>query len=62
MFGVPIDFVLFGLTLLGVALFHHRTLEVAVSGLAAIIVYKILFSPFPTGPGVAGLAAHLSHE
>ena len=62
MFGVPIDFILFGLTLLGVALFHHRTLEVAVSGLAAITVYKILFSPFPSGPGVPGLAAHLSHE
>ena len=62
MLGVPIDFVLFGLTLLGVAIFHHRTLEVAVAGLAAITVYKILFSPFPSGAGVSGLAAHLSHE
>jgi hypothetical protein len=25
--GVPIDFILFGLTLLGVAVFHHKTLE-----------------------------------
>ncbi|MDO8679805.1 MAG: citrate transporter [Acidobacteriota bacterium] len=62
MFGVPIDFMLFGLTLLGVAIFHHHTLEVAVSGLAAITVYKTLFSPFPTGPGLPGLTAHLSHE
>jgi Na+/H+ antiporter NhaD/arsenite permease-like protein len=61
-FGVPIDFVLFGLTLLCVALFHHRTLEVAVAGLAAITVYKILFSAFPSGAGASGLAAHLSHE
>ena len=61
-FGVPIDFVLFGLTLLGVAIFHHCTLEVAVAGLAAISLYKILFSPFPSEPGVSGLAAHLSRE
>src|SRR6476620_9967377 len=25
--GIPVDFILFGLTLLGVALFHHRTLD-----------------------------------
>ena len=30
--GIPIDFVLFALTLLGVALFHHHTLKVAVTG------------------------------
>ena len=62
MLGVPIDFVLFGLTLLGVAIFHHRTLEVAVAGLAAITLYKIVDSPFPTGAGLSGLTAHLSHE
>jgi hypothetical protein len=33
---VPIDFVLFSLTLLGIALFHHRTFEVAIVGLVAI--------------------------
>ena len=33
-FGIPVDFILFGLTLLGVALFHHRTLKVAVWGLS----------------------------
>jgi len=31
---VPVEFLLFGLTLLGVALFHARTLEVALAGLA----------------------------
>jgi hypothetical protein len=31
---VPVDFILFALTLLGVALFHKRTLEVALTGLA----------------------------
>lgn len=29
-FGVPIDFVLFGLTLVGVALFHKYVLQVAL--------------------------------
>ena len=28
--GVPVDFILFALTLGGVALFHHHTLRVAV--------------------------------
>ena len=59
---MPVEFVLFAVTLLGVAMLHHRTLEVALSGLTAITIYKILFSPFPSGPGIAGLGAHLSHE
>ena len=40
--GIPVDFILFGLTLIGVALFHHYTLKIAVSGLAVITVYNIL--------------------
>src|SRR5262245_58866251 len=32
--GIPVDFILFGATLLGVAVFHHRTLQVALTGLA----------------------------
>ena len=36
-FGAPIEFILFGATLLGVAVFHHHTLRVALSGLAAIL-------------------------
>ena len=38
MLGVPIDFILFAATLLGVALFHHHTLKVALTGLAAITI------------------------
>ncbi len=59
---IPIDFVLFALTLIGVALFHHHTLRVAVTGLVVIAVYKTLASPFREGAGLAGLAAHLAHE
>ena len=60
--GIPVDFILFGLTLLGVALFHHHTLAVALSGLAAITIYKLAFTGFKFGPGLAGLALHMQHE
>jgi len=54
--------VLFGLTLAGVALFHHHTLQVALIGLAAIVLYKLGFTGFRTGPGLGGLALHMAHE
>ena len=60
--GIPVDFILFGLTLLGVALFHHRTLQVALTGLGAIVVYKLAFTGFKFGTGLAGLALHMHHE
>src|SRR5512139_3119274 len=34
--GVPVDFILFAITLLGVALFHRHTQRVALAGLAVI--------------------------
>ncbi|MBT1514383.1 citrate transporter [Bradyrhizobium sp. SRL28] len=61
-FGIPVDFILFALTLLGVALFHHKTFQVALAGLAAIIVYKLIFTGFKHGAGVAGLGHHMAHE
>ena len=54
--GVRAEFCLFALTLLGVALFHHRTLEVAVTGLMAIVLLKLL-----TADGF-NLGSHLLHE
>ena len=60
--GIPIDFILFALTLAGVALFHHHTLRVAVTGLAVITLYKLFFTGFAAGPGLAGLGGHLAHE
>jgi Na+/H+ antiporter NhaD/arsenite permease-like protein len=60
--GIPVDFLLFAATLAGVALFHHHTLRVALTGLAAITLYKLVWSPFREGPGLAGLVAHLGHE
>ena len=60
--GIPADFILFALTLLGVALFHHHTLAVALTGLAAITFYKLAFTGFKFGTGLAGLALHMQHE
>ena len=61
-FGIPLDFFLFGFTLLGVALFHHHTLKVAVTGLVVITLYKLLLSDFAGTPGVPGLLQLLHHE
>ena len=61
-FGIPFDFILFALTLLCVALFHKYTLQVALTGLAVITLYKLGFTGFKTGDGVAGLLGHLAHE
>src|SRR4051812_11683179 len=60
--GIPIAFILFALTLIGVALFHHHALKVAVGGLVIITVFKLLFSPFAEGAGASGLIDHLAHE
>ncbi|MEP6943786.1 MAG: citrate transporter [Betaproteobacteria bacterium] len=60
--GIPVDFILFALMLVGVAFFHHHTLAIAVCGLLVISVFKIESSPFPEGPGLQGLIAHLGHE
>ena len=61
-FGIPVDFILFALTLLGVALFHRHTFHVALTGLAVITLYKLGFTGFKTGPGLPGLIAHMQHE
>jgi len=44
-FGIRPEFLLFGLTLLGVALFHRFTLAVALIGLTSILVFKFIFMP-----------------
>jgi Na+/H+ antiporter NhaD/arsenite permease-like protein len=60
--GVPMDFILFAATLLGVAMFHHHALPVALTGVAAIATYQILFTGFKTGAGLAGFGLHMAHE
>ncbi len=54
--GVRAEFLLFALTLIGVALFHHHTLQVALVGLASILLLKFAFVPG------FHLVEHLHHE
>ena len=61
-FAVPIEFVLFGAMLLGVALLHKRALAVSLIGLAAILLFETLFTEYPTGRGAAALLAHAKYE
>ena len=42
LFGIPMEFFLFALTLLGVALFHKHTMYVALIGLFVILAFKLL--------------------
>ncbi|KFB72579.1 MAG: citrate transporter [Candidatus Accumulibacter phosphatis] len=60
--GIPVEFILFAATLLGVALFHHRVLQVALTGLVVIALYKIAVTGFRTGAGLGGFAGHMAHE
>ena len=60
--GIPIDFILFGASLIGVALFHRHTLAIALTGLVVITIYKLAFTGFREGPGPVGLVQHLGHE
>jgi len=60
--NIPLEFILFALTLIGVMLFHNKTLYVGLAGLSTITLYKLAFTGFNTGPGLPGLLAHLGHE
>ncbi len=42
---VRVEFIIFALTLIGVALFHNKTMLVALTGLATVIVFKLIFNP-----------------
>jgi Na+/H+ antiporter NhaD/arsenite permease-like protein len=53
---------LFGLTLLCVAVLHRHTLPVALIGLVAIVMYQLVFTSFKTGAGLGGFALHMRHE
>lgn len=60
--AIPLDFILFALTLLGIALFHKFTLQVALTGLAVTLIYKVGFTGFNTGAGFGGFMTHMGHE
>ncbi len=56
--GIPVEFILFALTLLGVALFHNHTLKVALSGLLAILIYKEATTDFSIVDHILGSPEH----
>jgi len=60
--GIPVDFILFALTLLGVATLHGHTMRVAVTGLVVITLYKLTLGDFGGTPGLPGLFKLLRHE
>jgi Na+/H+ antiporter NhaD/arsenite permease-like protein len=60
--SVLIDFLLFGVTLACVAIFHRHTFAVALIGLGAITIKKLLGTGFVEGAGLSGLVAHFAHE
>ena len=61
-FGIPLEFVLFGAMLLGVALFHRRALAITIIGLLVILAFETFVSAYPTGRGGDALLAHAKHE
>ena len=44
------------------AVLHRHTLQVALTGLAAIVIYNLAFTGFKEGPGLGGLVLHMQHE
>ncbi len=44
-FGIRLEFIIFALTLIGVAVFHHKTMYVALTGLGVILILKYIFMP-----------------
>lgn len=44
-FGIRLEFIIFALTLVGVAVFHHKTMFVALGGLGVILLIKYIFMP-----------------
>lgn len=60
--GVPVEFAIFAVMLLGVAIFHRRALTFALLGLGSLIAYGLTLGSFATGAGPSGLVAHFVNE
>jgi Na+/H+ antiporter NhaD/arsenite permease-like protein len=54
--GIPVAYMLFVVTLLGVAVFHHYALQVALAGAGTLIAFSLWQSP------EFSLAQHVQHE
>ena len=56
------DYAIFGLTLLGIAFFHHRALLVAIAGLLVVAFLQIALSPSPFGAAAHEMVEHFIGE
>jgi Na+/H+ antiporter NhaD/arsenite permease-like protein len=59
-FGIRLEFILFALTLIGVAVFHHKTMYVALTGLLVVLILK--YSLQPDFSFVEHLTGNAHHE
>jgi Na+/H+ antiporter NhaD/arsenite permease-like protein len=55
--GIRWEFILFAVTLIGVAVFHHKTMYVALTGLAVVLVFKYVFTDFSLLEHITGTSA-----
>jgi Na+/H+ antiporter NhaD/arsenite permease-like protein len=53
--GIDLEFILFGLILTAITLFHNYTLPTALTGLASVVLYKVLLKGYP-------MLGHLNDE
>src|SRR5262245_18723298 len=60
--SIPVEFILFGIMLGAIAIFHRHTHGISLFGLTTIIFYKLVWTGFKTGPGISGLIADLQDE
>lgn len=60
--GIPLEYLMFALTLLGIAVFHSHSFQVAATGFVTVSLYKIFVVGFKTGAGLEGYVAHMGHE
>jgi Na+/H+ antiporter NhaD/arsenite permease-like protein len=55
---IRLEFIIFALTLIGVALFHKKTMYVALAGLIAVLLFKFIFDAnFNLGNHILGSAS-----
>jgi Na+/H+ antiporter NhaD/arsenite permease-like protein len=59
---IPVEFLIFGAMLMGVAVLHRHALGIALLGLALITAYKLVLGDFHGEPGFIGLEWHLLEE
>ncbi len=59
---IPVEFLLFIATLLGIALWHRHAMRVAVAGVLLTLSYKLTWTGFAQTASWPGLWLHLTHE